>query len=331
MSYLHRLINCFRPITVMLALTSIILFAVANPVLAQDIAQDAAVRNNNNLGTELWKAVRQNNLPMQSQVDSGGAGPIYTDGMSWINFRKQQVMPKAAYAFGGTLLAIFLFWLIRRSVTLPEGESGKRIQRNSKYERFVHWLMAGSFIFLAISGFLLMYGRQLLIPVIGLEGYATLTAVSNTLHYWFGLVFPVAIVLMFFKFVSRNIYERGDMTWLIKGGGLINKSHPSAGFFNMGEKMLFWLVMLFGVLVSASGLIMEFQLLDLNRTEMLNTNTIHAIVAAGFVVVIFGHIYLATIGVKGTLSAMTDGTVDMNWAKAHHDRWYKQIQSVQKP
>ena len=176
-----------------------------------------------------------------------------------------------------------------------------------------------------------MYGRELLKPLLGLDLYGLFAGVSNTLHYWFGFVFPIAITLMFFQFVTRNIYEKGDMTWLAKGGGIITKSHPSAGFFNMGEKILFWLVMLFGALISASGLIMEFQLLELSRTEMLIANSIHAIIAAIFVLVVFGHIYLAAIGVQGTISAMTKGVVDVNWAKAHHDRWHEQTQSAQKP
>lgn len=68
-------------------------------------------------GTEMWEAVRRNNLPLYSQVDSADGGAlIYTDGMAWLKFRSEQLMPYFGYALGGTLLAILTFWLLRRSI-----------------------------------------------------------------------------------------------------------------------------------------------------------------------------------------------------------------------
>ncbi len=307
-----------------------LVFTVLVSMTGLAISQETAVRNDNNLGTGLWEAVRKNNLPISSQVDSGGAGAIHTDGMKWQKFRSQQLVPKIAYAAGATLLLIFLFWIIKRPIPIPGGESGQRIQRTSVYERVIHWILAGNFILMAVTGFIILYGRSLIIPYLGIETYGMIAAASKTTHSLFGLIFPISIVLMFLKFVRRNLYERGDLTWLMKGGGMLSKSHPSAGFFNMGEKVLFWLVILFGTLISVSGLIMVFQLFEFTRTEMIITNTLHGVVAACFVFLIFGHIYFAAIGVKGTISAMTDGSVDKNWAKAHHDRWYEKAQSVKK-
>lgn len=96
----------------------------------------------------------------------------------------------------------------------------------------------------------------------------------------------------------------------------------------MGEKILFWLVMLFGVLMSVTGLIINFPVFDLTRADMILLYKVHAVVAGVFVMLIIGHVYLVII-VKGTVSSMTDGTVDENWAKAHHDRWYEQLKSEQ--
>jgi formate dehydrogenase subunit gamma len=38
-----------------------------------------------------------------------------------------------------------------------------------------------------------------------------------------------------------------------------------------------------------------------------------------------GHIYIGTIGTPGAYAAMRDGTVDANWAKAHHELWYDEV------
>ncbi len=51
---------------------------------------------------------------------------------------------------------------------------------------------------------------------------------------------------------------------------------------------------------------------------------VHGIVAVVFVAVMIAHIYIGTIGMEGAFEAMGTGTVDLNWAKEHHDRWAEQ-------
>ena len=59
---------------------------------------------------------------------------------------------------------------------------------------------------------------------------------------------------------------------------------------------------------------------------MAGSHVLHAGFALLVITVSFGHTYLATIGLKGSLESMTRGTVDVNWARAHHDLWYEQLQ-----
>jgi formate dehydrogenase subunit gamma len=46
-----------------------------------------------------------------------------------------------------------------------------------------------------------------------------------------------------------------------------------------------------------------------------------------FIAAMLGHIYIGTIGMQGAFEGMWDGTVDVNWAKQHHDLWLAQEQS----
>ena len=39
----------------------------------------------------------------------------------------------------------------------------------------------------------------------------------------------------------------------------------------------------------------------------------------------------STIGVEGALESMTTGHVDANWARQHHDLWYEELQSAERP
>jgi formate dehydrogenase subunit gamma len=48
-------------------------------------------------------------------------------------------------------------------------------------------------------------------------------------------------------------------------------------------------------------------------------------------VVLIGHIYMGTLGVKGALDAMKTGWVNDGWAQEHHSLWYDDIQAGKIP
>jgi len=169
-----------------------------------------------------------------------------------------------------------------------------------------------------------LFGRTLLIPVLGHEVFSLLASSSKEGHNLFGPIFPVSLLLMLFSFVRRNIYEKGDLTWLLKGGGMIGKSHVSGGFFNMGEKTWYWVVILIGLVISASGLILVSPNFGQGRIVMELSHVVHASTAIVLIAISFGHMYLATAGTEGTKEGMKTGYVDIKWAEAHHDRWAKQ-------
>jgi formate dehydrogenase subunit gamma len=142
-------------------------------------------------------------------------------------------------------------------------------------------------------------------------------------------MFLVAILMLFVTFVKDNIYARGDMTWLLKGGGMFGGGHVSAGRFNAGEKIWFWIAVLGGLVLSGSGLILDFAVFGQGREVMEISHVLHSIAALVVITVSFGHIYLGTAGVEGTLGSMTTGDVDEAWAASHHDRWYAEVKSAE--
>jgi formate dehydrogenase subunit gamma len=179
------------------------------------------------------------------------------------------------------------------------------------------------FIFMAVTGLTLLLGRTLMIPVFGHSTFSVLASASKEGHNLFGPVFFVSLLMMLFSFVKRNIYARGDLTWLLKGGGFIGKSHVTGGFFNMGEKTWYWMVILIGLVISVSGLILVFPNFGQGRVIMEISHIIHGIGAVILIGVSFGHMYLGSVGTEGTSEGMKTGYVDIKWAEAHHDRWAK--------
>jgi formate dehydrogenase subunit gamma len=265
-----------------------------------------------------------------TQVQGVDAGVlINANGERWRHFRMNQLIPFGAVLMGSVLALIVLFYLVRGPLRMQGGPSGKNIQRFSVYERVTHWFTVSLFWLLALTGLILLYGRFVLIPVLGADGFGLTASACKEAHNLFGPMFLVATLMMFVAFVKDNIYERGDMTWLLKGGGMLGGGHVSAGRFNAGEKIWFWIAILGGLVLSVSGLVLDFAVFGQGRDVMGISHVLHGIAALVVISVSFGHTYLATLGVEGAFGSMTNGYVDEAWAKSHHDRWYAEVKAAE--
>jgi formate dehydrogenase subunit gamma len=140
--------------------------------------------------------------------------------------------------------------------------------------------------------------------------------------------------------VRHSLPHWRDAVWLLKGGGLIARSvHPPARKFNAGQKLLFWLTAVCGLLLAISGMVLQApsmaaSLLDglspalpgWLRAEMAADGTTHAVqwhgaLALALTCAVIVHIYFRTVGIQGAASAMISGEVDANWARQHHSLW----------
>lgn len=280
-----------------------------------------------NPAINLWNSVRQRNGEIEgtSQVKGVDSGILINKtGEDWRRYRLEQLVPWGGYLMAGILGAVILFYMVRGTIRLPGGRLGKRIPRFTLNQRTAHWFTAGVFWLLAITGLILLYGRFVLIPLLGAEGFSVTAAACKEMHNLFGPLFLMAVIAMFILFVKDNFIKLVDLKWFAGGGGMFG-GHVSAGRFNAGEKTWFWLLMIFGTALGISGLILEFAILGQGREVMALSHMIHGISAVILISVSFGHIYLGTLGVEGTLESMTTGSVDEAWAKAHHDLWYKEM------
>ena len=130
------------------------------------------------------------------------------------------------------------------------------------------------------------------------------------------------------NFVRDNLPAKGDLTWLLKGGGMLSGKEVPSHRFNSGEKMLFWLgVFLLGAIVVGSGLVLDklVPAIDYSRANMQVSHMIHAVASVLMMTLFLFHIYLGTIGMKGAYSAMRTGFVDDAWAKEHHADWHADV------
>jgi formate dehydrogenase subunit gamma len=300
-----------------------------------------------NYDIELWSKIR-NGVQGQVSIPDKKAGQlVQASGENWRMVRNGQLSLYGSYALGATLALLVLFRLIRGRIRIDHGWSGRTIERFTNLERMGHWLLAVSFIILALTGLNILYGRAVVLPLLGKENFALITDWGKWLHNYVAFAFMAGLALTFVMWVIHNMPSWRDFVWLAKGGGMFVKGvHPPAWKFNAGQKILFWLVMLGGLSISLSGLAMLFPFqwsmfaktfaflnsfgFNLPTTlspveEMQFATTWHGIVALFLTCVIIAHIYIGTVGMEGAFDAMGSGQVDVNWAKEHHSLWAEEV------
>lgn len=278
-------------------------------------------------GTDLWRAVRQRDTEIvgRSQVKSRDANVlISTSGQEWREFRMEKLIPYGMMLIGGVLLILILFRLIRGKMMIESGRSGIKVPRFTPFQRLVHWSVAILFVTLGLTGMILSFGRDGLIPIMGNEAFGPIAFVARRIHDFVGPVFSIALLVMLFTFMKGNFAKLSDLKWLAKGGGMFG-GHVSAGRYNAGEKIWYWLAISVGAVVVISGLILDFPIFGQTRGTLELSHIVHGISALGILAVSFGHIYMGTVGVEGAFESMKTGYCDSNWAKEHHDLWYDEM------
>jgi formate dehydrogenase subunit gamma len=249
-------------------------------------------------------------------------------GRDWRTFHNVTLRWIGLIAMAGMLLLLAIFYLWRGSIKLRSGFSGNTIVRFNTFERFTHWLTAVSFIVLGITGLNITFGRKLLLPVMGPEAFSTWSEWAKYSHNYLSFAFTLGVVLMFLMWVGENFPTAADGEWLKKGGGMFDKddkTHPPAYKFNAGQKILYWLVISCSLAMMISGFMLMFPFYGgLTVGNMQLAEVFHGVVGMLFVALIFGHIYIGTVGMEGAFDAMSDGQVDLNWAKEHHSLWVEE-------
>lgn len=322
---------------------------------AGDPAAEAPVQGmvpGNTLGgssdTDLWRAVRQGVAGNVSIPDKNAATLVQSEGELWRSLRNGPLALYASWALLAMVVLLSIFFAIRGRIRIEHGRSDQTITRFAAVERFGHWLLASSFIILALTGLNVMYGRYVLLPVVGPDAFGAVTLFGKYLHNYLAFAFMAGLVIIFLMWVRHNLPHPSDIKWILQGGGIFSKKlHPPAKKFNAGQKMIFWLTILCGISISMSGWSLLFPYTthffsgtfdavnSVFGTELPTALTVlqeqqlaslwHAIMSVFLICVIIAHIYIGSIGMEGAFDAMGSGEVDLNWAREHHSLWVEEV------
>ncbi len=138
-------------------------------------------------------------------------------GRDWRHFHEVILDWIGGVAILGILAALVVFYLWRGMVRIERGRSGRTIVRFNAFERYVHWLTATCFIVLAISGLNITFGKSLLLPLIGPEGFSTWSVLAKYAHNYLSFPFTLGVILIFVMWIAGNIPNRVDIEWFKRG------------------------------------------------------------------------------------------------------------------
>lgn len=303
-----------------------------------------------------WDALRQGSADLRVSAGGEVAKTVIQDGgMRWYQFRAGPLRTWGGWLLAGTLVALLLFYLLRGRVMIDEPMTGRKVTRFKAFERLTHWLLAGTFLILGVTGLLSLFGRVALIPLMGHGANSAILSITKPVHNYLAWPFMLSLIFVLVLWLRHNIPNRLDLTWFAQAGGLFGKNHPPAKKFNAGQKIIFWSVILLGGSIAASGLslLFPYDLPLFSKTfglihgtalgewisgftgplpthlapqeEMQLAQLWHAIVAFVLMAIVIAHIYIGSVGMEGAFDAMGSGEVDEAWAHQHHSIWLDEV------
>jgi formate dehydrogenase subunit gamma len=198
------------------------------------------------------------------------------------------------------------------------------IVRYTRKERINHWLVAMAFVLAALSGLALFHPA--LFWLSNLFGGGPWTRI---LHPFIGLFMLVAFVFYGSGMAHEIRMQPRDWAWLRQIMDVISNREerlPDVGRYNAGQKLVFFAVVLCLTGLLLTGIVIwrayfsEYFPITVIRWGAL----LHALFGFVLISTIIVHIY-AAIWVKGSIRAMTRGTVTPGWAWKHHRAWFREI------
>jgi len=198
------------------------------------------------------------------------------------------------------------------------------VRRYVAFTRINHWFTAICFIVLMLSGFALFHPSLFGLTALFGGGQNT-----RWLHPFVGIALSISFLGMFVQLVHLNIIRREDLVWTRNIKDVITGNEdrlPELGKYNFGQKTVFWGMFWLILALLITGVMMWYQYFpDLVTVETRRIAIlVHSVSAVLIVLVFILHIF-AALWTRGTLRAMTRGTVTGGWSWRHHRKWLREL------
>jgi formate dehydrogenase subunit gamma len=197
------------------------------------------------------------------------------------------------------------------------------IPRYTHGERLAHWAVAVTYVALFLSGLALFHPFFYWMSALFGGG-----ALMRILHPFVGAAFGILFYAYALRLTRDNKITPSDKQWLAHMIAYVNKKGeaPVEGKYNAGQKLMYWSMIVVIGLLFATGILMWRPYFSPGVPVTLRrfAGVLHAVMAFVMFVGIGVHVY-AAYWTKGSIRAMTRGTVSRAWARFHHPGWYAKV------
>lgn len=203
------------------------------------------------------------------------------------------------------------------------------VRRYRGLTRLNHWITAALLILLLISGMALFHPSLFFLTALFGGGQA-----ARWIHPFLGVGLVISFVILFLQLWKLNILNREDIAWAKNLGAVVKGEEerlPEVGKYNLGQKLIFWGMFWLILVLIVTGIPMWVQYfpdlvsIPTRRIAILT----HSIAAVLIILVFILHVY-AAFWTRGTIRAMTRGTVTGGWAFRHHRKWLRELAGRQR-
>jgi len=198
------------------------------------------------------------------------------------------------------------------------------VSRYRAFTRINHWITAACAVVLLLSGFAFFHPSLYWLTHLFGNGQA-----ARWLHPIVGLVMALSFFGLFVQMWRLNLPRREDADWVRHAPDLLRgneEAMPELGKYNAGQKLVFWgMAGLIALLLVTGVMIWEEYFPGLVSIPVRRVAlVVHAVSALLMLLLFVLHVY-AAIWTRGTLRAMTRGTVTGGWAFRHHRKWLREL------
>ncbi len=217
--------------------------------------------------------------------------------------------------------------MTRMPPTTLVDRDGERILRFRPGQRYVHLLVAASFVLLFLSGLPLIFGP---LSFLAAGGW------SRIVHRVAAVGFMAVPILYFLvdragakELIKDSFtFDQDDRRWLSHMGRYClgqASGMPPQGRLNAGQKLHHAAVMILGFGVVGSGLLLWFVKSSLSASMLAWTTIVHDLSMLALVLLLVGHIYFTVV--YKALTAMHTGYVPKTDAEIEHAKWVAEIEA----
>ena len=204
------------------------------------------------------------------------------------------------------------------------------IEKYRKPTRILHWVHLVSFCVLFLTGLILF------IPQLGFLAQDSWTRVIHRIGAVVFIVAPLIYIPLNWEATKKGIKDAftwgaSDIGWLKAAPAYYftgdEKGMPPQGHMNTGQKLWWFIVIVFGVIFVITGLILWFFKTIAPAALLQWMVFLHDIAFIVSGAMLFVHIYLGVIHPLMTESwkAITKGTLSADYARKHHAKWYDEV------